>query len=159
MDDLGLPGRKRRGNGAGSIFYKKANHQTPWGAMVTIGWANDKPVRRSRMAATREEAEALLERMLAGDFPDKRRGKKLLPAHRTYRREMPNARVSKRTRFLVLRKCSFACSYCGRRPPAVVLEVDHIVPVSKGGATVLENLTAACEDCNRGKANLDASAA
>jgi hypothetical protein len=34
----------------------------------------------------------------------------------------------------------------------VVLEVDHIVPVSKGGGNDIYNLVTACFDCNRGKA-------
>lgn len=35
----------------------------------------------------------------------------------------------------------------------VTLEVDHIIPVSKGGKTVMTNLQALCWDCNRGKSN------
>jgi hypothetical protein len=33
----------------------------------------------------------------------------------------------------------------------VELEVDHIVPRSRGGADIDENLITACEDCNRSK--------
>lgn len=43
------------------------------------------------------------------------------------------------------------CSYCG--DPADT--VDHIVPVSKGGSSEVENLTAACNSCNGGKCNKD----
>jgi hypothetical protein len=59
--------------------------------------------------------------------------------------------VSKRTRFNVFKRDGFRCQYCGRTPPAVVLEVDHIHPVSAGGKSKTENLLTACFDCNRGK--------
>lgn len=35
----------------------------------------------------------------------------------------------------------------------VKLHVDHIVPVSRGGKTVMSNLQTLCEDCNCGKGN------
>jgi hypothetical protein len=54
-------------------------------------------------------------------------------------------------RFQVLRRDGFQCTYCGRRPPEVVLHVDHIRPWKAGGPTVLENLRTACVDCNLGK--------
>jgi len=60
--------------------------------------------------------------------------------------------LSKTTRFNVFKRDSFRCQYCGQCPPAVVLEVDHITPVSKGGGNTLHNLLTACFDCNRGKA-------
>lgn len=41
--------------------------------------------------------------------------------------------ISKALRFEVFKRDSFTCQYCGRSAPEVVLEVDHIVPVSKGG--------------------------
>lgn len=54
-------------------------------------------------------------------------------------------------RFEVLRRDGFACTYCGQRAPSVVLHVDHVVPWAAGGPTRLENLRAACGDCNLGK--------
>lgn len=61
--------------------------------------------------------------------------------------------ISPRLRFDVLMRDGFTCRYCGQRPPEVVLEVDHIVPVSAGGATELNNLQAACRTCNSGKSD------
>jgi hypothetical protein len=60
--------------------------------------------------------------------------------------------LSKRIRFEVFKRDRFCCQYCGRHPPDVVLEVDHIVPVCDGGDSSEGNLLAACFDCNRGKA-------
>lgn len=61
--------------------------------------------------------------------------------------------LSKKVRFEVFKRDCFSCSYCGRSPPSVILECDHIDPVSKGGDNDLDNLTTACFDCNRGKSN------
>ena len=57
-------------------------------------------------------------------------------------------------RFRVFRRDSFACQYCGRKPPAVLLHVDHIMPWSSGGRTELANLRTACSVCNLGKSDL-----
>ena len=59
--------------------------------------------------------------------------------------------ISKSVRFEIFARDGFTCQYCGRRPPEVVLEVDHIHPQSKGGTDDVINLTTSCYDCNRGK--------
>lgn len=41
--------------------------------------------------------------------------------------------ISKKLRFEVFKRDKFACNYCGKQAPNVVLEIDHIEPVSKGG--------------------------
>lgn len=66
---------------------------------------------------------------------------------------MTNKRIplSKKTRFEVFKRDLFKCQYCGASPPSVVLEVDHIKPVSKGGGNNQGNLLTGCFDCNRGK--------
>jgi hypothetical protein len=65
--------------------------------------------------------------------------------------------ISKKTRFEVLKRDFFTCQYCSSRPPKVALEIDHILPVSKGGDNDIDNLTTACYDCNRGKSNNELS--
>lgn len=59
--------------------------------------------------------------------------------------------LSKKTRFEIFKRDKFQCQYCGKTPPAVVLEVDHIVAVAEGGSHDPTNLITACFDCNRGK--------
>jgi 5-methylcytosine-specific restriction endonuclease McrA len=44
-----------------------------------------------------------------------------------------------------------SCVYCGGPGP---FEVDHIVPVSRGGSDDMANLAAACRPCNRSKGSL-----
>lgn len=59
--------------------------------------------------------------------------------------------VSKKLRFEVFKRDSFTCQYCGRSAPDVVLQCDHIEPVSKGGSDDILNLITSCFDCNSGK--------
>ena len=54
-------------------------------------------------------------------------------------------------RFRVLRRDGFKCRYCGQSPPRVALEVDHVIPVARGGRDEMRNLVAACFQCNHGK--------
>ena len=62
--------------------------------------------------------------------------------------------VSDKLRYRVLARDQFKCVLCGRSPanePGVKLHVDHVVPFSKGGSTVFENLRSTCNHCNWGK--------
>lgn len=63
---------------------------------------------------------------------------------------------SLRLRFRVFQHDRFTCRACGRSPATeigVVLHVDHIVPYSGPGETVLENLQTLCDRCNLGKSD------
>lgn len=56
----------------------------------------------------------------------------------------------------VLHRDNFTCQWDGKNrqnTPGLVLHVDHVVPVSKGGKTELSNLQVLCADCNIGKGN------
>lgn len=61
--------------------------------------------------------------------------------------------MTKTKRFEIFKRDGFQCAYCGQKPPAVILEVDHIEPKSKGGPDDESNLITACFDCNRGKSD------
>lgn len=65
--------------------------------------------------------------------------------------------LTKKIRFEVFKRDGFKCQYCGKFPPDVILEVDHINPVSKGGTDDMNNLVTSCFDCNRGKKNIELS--
>ncbi len=66
--------------------------------------------------------------------------------------EQQRATMSDKLRYTVLCRDKFKCQLCGSsQQDGVKLEVDHIVPVSKGGRTELDNLQTLCERCNRGK--------
>jgi hypothetical protein len=62
-----------------------------------------------------------------------------------------------RLRWRVLQRDRFKCCACGASPAitaGVELQVDHVVPWSKGGETLLENLQTLCSVCNLGKSNV-----
>lgn len=63
--------------------------------------------------------------------------------------------LSKKMRFEVFKRDSFVCQYCGNSSPEVILEVDHIKPVSRGGDNSITNLITSCFECNRGKSNIE----
>lgn len=62
--------------------------------------------------------------------------------------------LSKKIRFEVFKRDKFICQYCGRHSPNIILEIDHIEPVSKGGTNDIFNLITSCKECNRGKTNI-----
>lgn len=60
--------------------------------------------------------------------------------------------ITQRLRLAILARDNYHCVKCGRGvEDGVKLHVDHIIPVSKGGLSVPENLQTLCEDCNLGK--------
>jgi 5-methylcytosine-specific restriction endonuclease McrA len=59
-------------------------------------------------------------------------------------------------RWRVMERDGRRCMACGASPAtdaAIKLHVDHIVPVSRGGLSTLDNLQTLCEACNLGKSN------
>jgi 5-methylcytosine-specific restriction endonuclease McrA len=56
------------------------------------------------------------------------------------------------TRKAVLARDAYRCQYCGRESTGMT--VDHVIPRSKGGLSVWENIVASCAPCNRKKGNL-----
>lgn len=65
--------------------------------------------------------------------------------------------ISTKTRFEIFKRDGFVCQYCGSHPPQVVLHVDHILAVAKGGTSEMDNLVTACDLCNMGKGARDLS--
>ena len=59
--------------------------------------------------------------------------------------------IGKKKRFEIFKRDKFTCQYCGKKAPDVILHIDHIVPVSKGGKNGITNLITSCVDCNLGK--------
>ena len=58
-------------------------------------------------------------------------------------------------RYLVLKAAGGRCQLCGIAAKERPLDVDHIIPRSRGGKTELANLQALCSKCNRSKRNQD----
>jgi hypothetical protein len=64
--------------------------------------------------------------------------------------------VPPRLRYKVLERDEHRCRSCGvhSSEPGVKLQMDHIVPWSKGGETTYDNLQTLCWACNIGKGNM-----
>ena len=58
------------------------------------------------------------------------------------------ARVSKKMRLSILSRDHYRCKYCGS---TLNLEIDHIIPISKGGKSEYNNLQTLCHRCNVNK--------
>lgn len=69
-----------------------------------------------------------------------------------FRRKNERRKVTPSLRLQIIERDGRRCCICGRSArEGVTLEVDHIVPISKGGETTYDNLQTLCWDCNRGK--------
>ncbi len=62
--------------------------------------------------------------------------------------------LSKKDKFRIAYRDGFTCQFCGSQPGYDEIEIDHLVPVSKGGSDDEANLIATCKKCNRGKSDL-----
>lgn len=58
------------------------------------------------------------------------------------------AKVSNKMRFSILSRDHYKCKYCGSTQN---LEIDHIIPISKGGKSEYSNLQTLCHRCNVNK--------
>jgi hypothetical protein len=50
-----------------------------------------------------------------------------------------------------MKRDRFQCTYCATPGTDAELEVDHIIPVARGGSNHMSNLTTACRACNQKK--------
>lgn len=76
---------------------------------------------------------------------------------KTITKRKTSREINLRNRFKVIQRDNFKCQCCGASPAtdhSIVLHVDHIIPWSKGGETILENLQTLCSKCNLGKSDL-----
>lgn len=58
------------------------------------------------------------------------------------------SKVTAKLRLQIFARDGHRCVQCGAQPP---LELDHIMPVSRGGSSEPENLQSLCVPCNRAK--------
>lgn len=70
-------------------------------------------------------------------------------------RKKSSGYISGTLRYEVLKRARFRCELCGISAEQKALEVDHIVPRSKGGADEISNFQALCYSCNAMKRDRD----
>lgn len=61
----------------------------------------------------------------------------------------PNRRIPTTTRVDILARDNYRCVFCGVSAKQAKLQIDHIIPVSKGGSNNPSNLQTLCWECNR----------
>ncbi len=62
--------------------------------------------------------------------------------------------MTKKLRESIKSRDHFTCCLCGnsiKKEPNLLLEIDHIIPIAKGGCTTADNLQTLCWRCNRSK--------
>ncbi|MEM8719360.1 MAG: HNH endonuclease [Cyanobacteria bacterium P01_G01_bin.39] len=88
--------------------------------------------------------------------PKKKRVKKVSVANNisTNKKNQKTSRyISKSTRVSVLHRDKYKCVFCGRSSQQIELQIDHIIPFSRGGSNQIDNLQTLCVDCNQGKSD------
>lgn len=68
--------------------------------------------------------------------------------------EGQRALMTPKLRAYIKERDNYTCQHCGisiKDEPHLLLEIDHIVPISKGGMTSENNLQTLCWKCNRSK--------
>ncbi|MEZ4256383.1 MAG: HNH endonuclease [Polyangiales bacterium] len=58
---------------------------------------------------------------------------------------MTGLRLSRKNLYL---RDNYTCQYCGAQPGSDELNLDHVIPRSRGGASTWENLVTSCKTCN-----------
>jgi len=53
----------------------------------------------------------------------------------------------------VYKRDKYVCQYCGKKHSPSNLNIDHVMPKSRGGKTVWTNVTTSCVNCNSKKGN------
>lgn len=57
-------------------------------------------------------------------------------------------KVSNKMRFSIYERDGYRCRRCGTSQRHAYLEIDHIIPIAKGGKSVYNNLQTLCHRCN-----------
>lgn len=146
--------RQHKKNAAGARFrernpgYYKRYHGSP----ARIAW------REANAERIRTYA-----REYQNNLPDRaERGRKWREANRSYfvtrERQRKAMKLNNRDSVGVsehdwIRLCRHhrgCCAYCDRKP-AEPLEMDHVIPLTKGGRHAIGNILPACRECNRSK--------
>ena len=124
------------------LDYELANIKKPFVAFLYVS-----PAGRSSNS-NKIELDAYLIKQLISEISDSL-GKK---GHSKHQRSM----MSNDLREAIKKRDNYTCCICGNsvyNEPNLLLEVDHIIPVSKGGKTEASNLQTLCWRCNRSKSD------
>jgi 5-methylcytosine-specific restriction endonuclease McrA len=113
-----------------------------------------------------DEVLAHIDRQTLKTFPDLKRALRQVigtdaeeltikvPAVAVLRRKISATKTGvKFSKINVCLRDDFSCQFCGKKLPMSQLNYDHVVPRSRGGRTVWENIVMSCLPCNDKKRN------
>lgn len=70
----------------------------------------------------------------------------------SYHNKNQRKQMTKKLRLKIMERDNYTCQNCGKyMPDRVGLQIDHIVPVARGGKSVESNLQVLCSRCNGSK--------
>lgn len=73
---------------------------------------------------------------------------------RMYHNKNQRKLATRELREKIMKRDNYTCQLCGKyMPDEVGLQVDHIVPIAKGGKTIASNLRVLCSKCNSSKSD------
>jgi len=70
-------------------------------------------------------------------------------------RSKASRQISGTVKYEVLKRAKTRCELCGISNKIKAIEVDHIIPINKGGSNDISNLQALCYSCNSMKRDID----
>ena len=128
---------------------KSPHWRCPHLALFHTGHGRTTPVLKVRSGCVVVPKD--ISRVPTGYLGDELPGERVNSQTLKYRTPIP-----KKVRFRILRRDGYRCRLCGLTAEnGVRLEVDHKVPVAKGGSNLESNLWTLCQPCNSGKSDSD----
>ena len=82
-------------------------------------------------------------------------GRKVLAAvrNRTARKKKADGKITAGEWKSLKERYNYNCLCCGRSEPEIILSLDHVIPLSKGGINTVDNAQPLCISCNSSKGN------
>ena len=66
-------------------------------------------------------------------------------------KKTPRIKIPKSVRNYVFHRDNYQCQSCGKKEQETQLNIDHIIPLAKGGSNDISNLQTLCQTCNQQK--------
>ena len=63
----------------------------------------------------------------------------------------PRIKITQSVRKYVLQRNNYQCQSCGKKDTETKLNIDHIIPLARGGSNDISNLQVLCSQCNQRK--------
>ena len=63
----------------------------------------------------------------------------------------PRIPIPNSVRQYIYQRDNYQCQGCGQTQTETILNIDHIIPLAKGGSNDMSNLQTLCQTCNQNK--------